>query len=114
MRRIPYLVFHDAYQYFERHFALGALGAISINPERRPGARRIAEIRRRIARSGVRCVFREPQFPPRLVNTITKGTKARIGLLDPMGASIQPGPDLWFTLMSDMGEALAKCLGDGS
>ena len=114
VRRDPYLVFHDAYQYFERHFDLNALGAVSINPERRPGARRIAEIRRRIEQSGVRCLFREPQFPPRILNTITRGTKARIGLLDPLGAAIQPGPDHWFKLMSDLGQALVGCLGDRS
>ena len=108
----PYLVFHDAYQYLEQHFSLKALGAISINPERRPGARRITEIRKQIKNSGVRCVFREPQFPPRLVTTITKGTKARIGLLDPLGASLQPGPDQWFNLMSGLEKALLACLGD--
>lgn len=114
VHRAPYLVFHDAYQYFERHFGLKALGAVSIGPERRPGARRIADIRRRVEQSGVRCVFREPQFPPRMINTIIKGTKARIGILDPLGAAIQPGPDLWFKLMSGLGEALVGCLGDRS
>jgi zinc transport system substrate-binding protein len=114
VRRDPYLVFHDAYQYFERHFTLNAVGAITINPERRSGARRIAEIRRRLEQSGVRCVFREPQFPPRMLNTIVKGTKARIGILDPLGAAIQPGPDHWFKLMSDLGRALVECLGNRS
>jgi zinc transport system substrate-binding protein len=108
--RTPYLVFHDAYQYFERHFDLMALGAISISPDRRPGARRIAEIRRQIQESDVRCVFREPQFPPRMVRTITTGTSARIGLLDPLGSAIQPGPDQWFELMSGLGAALVNCL----
>jgi zinc transport system substrate-binding protein len=110
VHRVPYLVFHDAYQYFERHFSLNALGAVSISPDRRSGARRIAEIRRRIARSGARCVFREPQFPPRTINTIVKGTKARIGILDPLGALVQPGPDQWFKLMSALGETLVECL----
>jgi len=114
VHREPYLVFHDAYQYFERHFALQALGAISIDPDRLPGARRIAEIRRQIERSGVHCVFREPQFPPRLLDTIVRETKARIGIIDPLGAALAPGPDLWFTLMSDLGEALARCLGGKS
>jgi len=114
VRRAPYLVFHDAYQYFERHFGLKALGAISISPERRPGARRIADIRQRVEQSGVQCVFREPQFPPRTINTIIKGTKARIGILDPLGAAIQPGPDLWFKMMSGLGEALVGCLGGRS
>lgn len=114
VRRDPYLVFHDAFQYFERHFALQALGAVSINPERRSGARRLTEIRRRIEQSAVRCVFREPQFPPRILNTLTQGTKTRIGILDPLGAAIPPGPNHWFTLMSDLGAALVGCLGDRS
>jgi zinc transport system substrate-binding protein len=114
VRQTPYLVFHDAYQYFERHFALKALGAVSINPERRPGARRISKIRQRIKVSGVRCVFREPQFPPRLINTITKDTSARIGLLDPLGAAILPGPDQWFKLMTGLGNNLTRCLEGGS
>ena len=114
VRRDPYLVFHDAFQYFERHFALQALGAVSINPERRSGARRLTEIRLRIEQSAVRCVFREPQFPPRILNTLTKGTKTRIGILDPLGAAIPPGPNHWFTLMSDLGAALVGCLGDRS
>ena len=114
VRRAPYLVFHDAYQYFERHFALRALGAMSINPERRAGARRVAEIREQLEQSGVRCVFREPQFPPGILNTITRGTRARIGILDPLGAAIPPGPDHWFSVMSNLGAALVRCLGDGS
>jgi len=110
VQHLPYLVFHDAYQYLEQHFGLNALGAVSINPEHRSGAKRITEIRRRLTQMGVRCVFREPQFPPRIINTIVKGTKVRIGLLDPLGASIPPGPDQWFQLMSNLGNSLVGCL----
>jgi zinc transport system substrate-binding protein len=110
VRRVPYIVFHDAYQYFERHYGLNAAGAITASPDRMPSAHRLAEIRRRIMESRAACVFREPQFPPRLIDTIVAGTSARIGVLDPLGADIAPGPDHWFALMRGLAGALVKCL----
>ena len=114
VRRIPYVVFHDAYQYFERHYGLTPSGAITASPERMPSAQRLAEIRRRIVESRAACVFREPQFPPRLIGTIVAGTEARIGVLDPLGAEIPPGPDHWFLLMRGLAGALVKCLKPGA
>jgi zinc transport system substrate-binding protein len=111
VRRMPYLVFHDAYQYFERDFGLSPVGAITISPERQISAHRLAEIRDHMAKTGARCAFREPQFPPRLIDTIVAGTDVRIGVLDPLGADIPPGPDHWFTVMKGLAASLARCLG---
>jgi zinc transport system substrate-binding protein len=108
---VPYIVFHDAYQYLERRYGLAAAGAITVAPERRPGARRVQEIRARIARSGVACVFAEPQFEPALVRTLTEGTKARAGVLDPLGADLAEGPFLYEALLERLADALAGCLG---
>ena len=108
----PYIVFHDAYQLFEKHYGLNPAGSVVINPERMPGARRIHDLRERLAESGVQCVFSEPQFEPGLVATITEGTQARSGLLDPIGADLEPGPDAWFQLMRNLATALVECLGD--
>jgi len=106
----PFLVFHDAYQYFETAFGLSAVGAIAVSPERPPGARRLGELRDRVQAVGVRCVFREPQFTPRLAETLADGTGARIGVLDPLGADIKAGPDLYFRLIRGDAEALKGCL----
>lgn len=114
VRRLPYIVFHDAYQYFERHYGLNAAGAIAASPERLPSAHRLSEIRERIRESGAACVFREPQFPPRLIGTIVEGTAVRVGVLDPLGAEIAPGPDHWFALMRGLAGALVKCLKPGA
>ncbi len=113
MRSLPYLVFHDAYQYFERHYGLSPVGAVSTGPERPPGARRVYEVRRRIAERDIRCVFTEPQFRPALVRTVVEGTPARIAVLDPLGADIEAGPEAWFILMRRLGESLLSCLGEG-
>lgn len=107
---VPYLVFHDAYQAFERRYGLGAAGAVTLNPQRAPGAARIRELRNHIRSDGIRCVFREPQFEPRLVDTLIGGTGARVGVLDPMGGALSPGPQAWFTLMRGLSDALAACL----
>lgn len=109
-RGVPYVVFHDAYQYFERHYALRAVGSVTVSPERTPGARRVREVREKVRSLGARCVFGEPQFPPALLATLTEGSGARAGELDPLGAELAPGPDAWFTLMRSLAEALAGCL----
>lgn len=110
VRRTPYLVFHDAYQYFERHFGLKPVGAVTLGPERQIGARRLSGLRDHMAKTGARCAFREPQFPPSLIETIVEGTGIRIGVLDPLGAGIPPGPDHWFTLMDNLAKSLVRCL----
>lgn len=111
VRTVPFVVFHDGYQYLERRYGLDAIGSITVDPEHQPGARRIAEIRAKIEATGARCVFAEPEFTPALVDTVVSGTKAATATLDGLGAAIPPGPDLYLTLMNGLGEALATCLG---
>jgi zinc transport system substrate-binding protein len=108
-----FVVFHDAYQYFERRYELTAIGSITVSPERPPGARRLAAIHDKIASAGVRCVFSEPQFAPRLVETVIAGTGARGGVLDPEGGALPRGPQLYFSLMNGLADSLLHCLGEG-
>lgn len=110
VRDVPFVVFHDAYQYFERHYRLNAVASITLTPEQKPGVRRVSEIRRTIAEAGARCVFTEPQFEPALAHTVLAGTGARSAVLDPLGADIPPGPDAYFTLMRRLAQALRDCL----
>jgi zinc transport system substrate-binding protein len=107
----PFVVFHDAYQYLARRYALDTVGAISVDPDRQPGARRIGEIRAKILASHAACVFGEPQFTPALLGTVTAGTGARAGTLDDLGTAIPDGPELYFRLMRGVAAALADCLG---
>lgn len=106
----PYVVFHDAYHYLEARYGLSPVGAITINPDRAPGARTLSEIRDRIERSGAVCVFREPQFEPALMRTVTAGTPARVAVLDPLGADIPPGAEAYFATMRRLATALHDCL----
>ncbi len=106
----PFIVFHDAYQYFEQHYRLNAVGAITVRAEQRPGARRLREIRAVIGSSGAQCIFSEPQFPATQLQAITEGLNVRAGTLDPLGYDIDPGTELYFSLMRRLTSSLVSCL----
>ena len=107
----PFIVFHDAYQYFESRYALNAVGSIAADPERRPGAQQLRQIRRKIESAGAACVFSEPQFDAKLVGSIVADTRTRTGVLDPLGSGQQPGPDAYFETLRALAASLVQCLG---
>ena len=109
-----FIVFHDGYQYFENRFGITASGSITVSPEVMPGAERITEIRARVQELGAACVFAEPQFEPKLVSTVTEGTNARSGTLDPLGAELEDGAELYFQLIRNMSTSIKTCLGAAS
>ena len=106
----PYIVFHDAYQYLERRYGLRPVGSVTISPDVSPSAKRLTELRRKIAGLKATCVFAEPQFEPRIVESIVEGTVARRGVLDPLGAATEAGADQYFKLMRSLANDLAACL----
>ena len=112
VRNAPYLVFHDSYHYFEARYHLNAAGAISVDPERKPGARRLHELTSMVQQRQVRCVFSEPQFPSSTVRAIISGSSVKSGVLDPLGSTLQPGEDLYFDLMRALAKSLVSCLQD--
>ena len=104
-----YIVFHDAYQYFEQRFGIEVIGALTVNPEVLPGAKQLSEIREVIEHENVNCLFSEPQFNPSIANTIAKDTGIKASVLDPLGAELDPGKDLYFELISDMASSFENC-----
>ncbi|MEL7132907.1 MAG: zinc ABC transporter substrate-binding protein [Pseudomonadota bacterium] len=108
-RGLSFIVFHDAYQYFESDFDFPASGAISIGDASDPSPARIAEIQGRIRDEGVDCVLAEPQFNPGLVATVLDGTDAKTSVIDPLGAALEPGVALYPELIRNMANTLAEC-----
>ncbi|MCY4047717.1 MAG: zinc ABC transporter substrate-binding protein [Candidatus Dadabacteria bacterium] len=103
---VPYATFHDAFGYFERSYGLTFAGAISANPE---SGLSVADIKR-VRESGAACIFYEPQFGSKAAETAARGTGAKVGMVDPLGADITPGPELYFTLMENLAKSFADCL----
>ncbi|MBO6827832.1 MAG: zinc ABC transporter substrate-binding protein [Sneathiella sp.] len=106
----PFIVFHDAYQYFEASHHMKGVGSILLRPNDGASAKRLAEIRELIAQQGAVCVFREPQFPEKLVKTVIKGSDVKSGVLDPLGQGLEPGPALYDQLLDNLTDNLINCL----
>ena len=113
LREVPFVVVHDAFQYFERRYGLRAVGAVVAGPNRLPGVRALQTLRSTIIAVEARCVFREPQVDSGLVDTIVEGTGANRGVLDPLGARLTPGPDAYFEMMTANAAAMVDCLARG-
>ena len=111
VRGHAFVVFHDAYQYFERAYGLNGKGAVAVDPARAPSAKRLSELRAALAEHKIRCMFTEPQFEPDLVRTVVEGSEVRTAVLDPVGADARPGPDAWSEIMHGLGDAMVDCLG---
>ncbi len=105
-----FIVFHDAYHYFETAFDFPASGAISISDASDPSPARIAEIQARVADGNITCVLSEPQFAPGLVATVMSGTGARTAVLDPLGSELEPGAGFYDEMMRSLAQALADCM----
>ena len=104
-----FVVFHDAYQYFEERFGVRAAGALTLNTDVLPGAKQIADIQDVIKDKGIKCIFSEPQFNPKIITTIAEDMNIKTGVFDPLGANIDPGKSLYFKLISNLGNELKGC-----
>ena len=106
----PFVVFHDAYQYFENRYKVRVAGSITVSPETMPGAERVSEIHGKVKELKAACVFAEPQFEPKLVSVVIEGTDAKAGTLDPEGGALEVGPALYPALMRNLATSLTDCL----
>ena len=106
---LRFVVFHDAYQYFENRFGIQVLGALTVNTDVMPGAEQLSEIREVIEHEKVNCLFSEPQFNPAIIKSIAKDTKIKTAVLDPLGAKLDKGKNLYFDLLNNMASAFKGC-----
>jgi zinc transport system substrate-binding protein len=106
---LRFVVFHDAYQYFENRFDIKVLGALTVNMDVMPGAEQLSEIRETIEHEKVNCLFSEPQYNPAIIKSIAKDTNVKIGILDPLGAELDKGKNLYFDLLKNMSSSFKGC-----
>ena len=109
-RGTNFIVYHDAYQYFEKRFDVLAAGSISLGDVSDPSPARIAEIHQIVEDLDMTCVFSEPQFNPELVATVVDGSNAKARVIDPLGTRLTLGPDFYLNLLRDIAQTMASCL----
>ena len=104
-----YIVFHDAYQYFENRFGVSSAGALTLNPDVLPGAKQIDAIQHLIQDENIKCIFSEPQYNPKIIETLAADMKISTGIMDPLGAFIDQGPEMYQNLILDIANSLKDC-----
>lgn len=105
-----FFVFHQAYDHFVQEIGLKQLGAFTLSPERKPGAKTLAHIRAQLAQGEAVCVFSEPEYSPALVDSVLKGSSAKRGELDPMAAHIALTPHGYAVFIRDLTARFKDCL----
>ena len=106
---ISYVVFHDAYQYFETRFGVKSAGALTLNPDVLPGAKQIADIQDLINDKGIKCIFSEPQYNPKIIETLGNDMNISTGVMDPLGAYIEAGPSMYSELINEIANSIKNC-----
>ncbi|MFZ7239849.1 zinc ABC transporter substrate-binding protein ZnuA [Avibacterium avium] len=105
-----FYVFHDAYTYFNEAYGLNQVGAFTINPLVAPGAKKLAHIKEEIEEHKVGCLFAEPQFTPKVIETLHKSTGVKVGRLDPMGDSVKLGKNSYANFLQFTADSYYNCL----
>ena len=106
---ISYIVFHDAYQYFEKRFGVSLVGALTLNPDVLPGAKQIADVQDLISDKGIKCIFSEPQYNPKIIETLASDMNISTGIMDPLGAYLEKGNTMYFDLIKQISSSIDKC-----
>lgn len=110
LEETPFFVFHDAYGYLQDQYGLHIGGHFTLNPEQQPGARHLTNLRDTLKATGKTCIFREPQFQPAYIDRITEGLNVKIGVLDPLGEDIEPGPDGFARFINTLVDNIKDCM----
>ena len=106
---VSYIVFHDAYQYFEKRFGVSSAGALTLNPDVLPGAKQIADVQDLISDKKIKCIFSEPQYNPKIIETLASDMNITTGIMDPLGAYIEKGSTMYFDLIKQISDSINKC-----
>ena len=109
LRDKPMIVYHDAFQYFEKSFALKSIGAIILKSDQSPSVKHIKQLKKLAKEKNVTCVLGAPGAHPRIATVVMSGTNAGFSIVDPLGLYIEKGPDLYFDMMTDIAQSIADC-----
>lgn len=109
-QKVPFVVFHDAFQYFEKRYGLISIGSLVDTPEQITSAKRVAALRAEITRRRPACIYAEPSAAPDLARMLMEGTSLKLGSLDPEGNDLSPGTDFYYNLMRKLANDFSSCL----
>jgi len=106
----PFIVFHDSYYYFEEHFGVTAVAAVTMSDGGAASAARLADVREIVAETGASCALAEPRASQGLIDAVAEGAQITVKRIDSVGVDIPTGPAFYPTLLLQISDVMASCL----
>ena len=107
---LDYLVFHNAYQYFENEFGLKGGFALVQSAEVQPSMRELLTFRNRVEQFSPSCILLEPDSDVQLVSTALQGHSISRETVDLLGNEIEDGVSAFSGLLLGVAESFRRCL----
>ena len=109
LRDSPMIVYHDAFQYYEKAFSLRSFGAIQLKSDETPSVKHLTALKKIATERDVTCVLAIPGTHPRITMAVMGDTKAGYVVVDHLGQYLEPGPESYFQLMFEITQRILDC-----
>ena len=108
-RRKNFLIFHDALGYLEEQFNFNTRSILQGNEELNLSAKQISAAGKLATSGKYQCLIIEPNSRATAITQIARQAGMAIGVADPIGINIKPGPNLYSMMMLNLVQAIINC-----
>lgn len=109
VQAVPFVTYHDAYQYFETRFGLNNAGFVTLSDGAGASPARVSALRDRLTAMDVKCAFSEPGVDSGILQGISQDGGLTLATLDPMGRDLPLGSGFYPALLRKMAQSFVDC-----
>jgi len=106
----PYIVFHNSWQYFAAEFGLQKPIVIDLHEGVSSGAKTVSDIRERIVKENINCVFYDSSVSLARLNVITE--KAKTVEIDVLAKNLASDQTTYINWLVQLGDQIESCLSE--
>lgn len=110
LRGKPFIVFHDAYHYYEARFGVEAVASITLSDDSAASAARLTAVREVVDETGAKCALAEPRANAGLIDAVSESADIRIATVDAVGFDLPLGTGYYTALLRQITDGLVECL----
>lgn len=110
LKGLNFICVHDAFHYYEQMVGVRNVGVLASAHSLDPSLKHLSDIKTLLTHGSVSCVFSEPQSQSKILNALAQEFNLYRGIIDPLGADIEPGIDHYFLLLKQITASFTGCL----
>lgn len=109
LRDSAMIVYHDAFQYYERAYALSSMGAVQLRDDEPPSVKHLAALKRIAEEKNVACVLAIPGTHPRIAMAVMGELDIGYSVVDHLGEYLEEGPESYQQLVFAITQSILDC-----